>query len=319
MKILVTGGSGFIGTRLISKLLNDKNIELINFDKRMSDRHQKITIIGDVRNYHELFDAAEGVDLIVNLAAEHADNVTPTSLYHDVNVGGAENVVRVANDRSIKKIIFTSSVAIYGLNRGNPDEKTSPKPFNDYGFSKLKAEKCFDNWITDVEGGTLITIRPSVVFGEGNRGNVHNLISQIDSGKFVMIGNGSNKKSMAYVGNIASFIKNLVQSKIVGRHVFNYADKDDLSSSQIVNIIKNQLGSRALDIKLPYFLGVIVGHSFDLITKITGRKFPVSAVRINKFCAETTVDSSSMLAFGFNAPYSLEDGLRKMIINDFVK
>ncbi|MGI1988475.1 NAD-dependent epimerase/dehydratase family protein [Shewanella glacialipiscicola] len=316
MKIFITGGSGFIGTRLISLLNKNNDVEIVNFDIKQSEIYPEFTIIGDVRDLDALTRACEGADVIYNLAAEHADNVTPMSLYYDVNVTGAENVAAAAQANSINKIIFTSSVAIYGLNRGTPDENLEPKPFNEYGRTKLQAEKVFEKWLSADLDRTLVIVRPAVVFGEENRGNVYNLINQIASGRFIMIGDGRNCKSMCYVGNIAEFLKQqFVKSS--GSYVYNYADKADLSASDIVSIVREQMNIPTNNFKVPYCIGILGGYFFDLLSKITGKKFPVSAVRIQKFCADTTIDSSLAMSSDFIPPYTLEDGLKLMIKHEF--
>lgn len=312
MKILVIGGSGFIGTRLMELLTKNEGVELVNFDKVNSDIFSKVTTLGDVRDLDALFEATKDVDVIYNLAAEHADNVTPLSLYGDVNVGGAENITKAAKINNVKHIVFTSSVAIYGLDRGTPDEKLEPQPFNEYGLTKLAAEKIFEQWHAETEGSTLVTVRPAVVFGESNRGNVYNLINQIVSGRFIMIGDGQNCKSMGYVGNVAEFL-NQQQKKQPGYYVYNYADKPDLSSQEIVDIIREEMGLQSSSLKIPYSVGLLGGYALDIVSKITGKKFPVSAVRVQKFCADTTINSSAAMSSGFTPPYSLEDGLRNMV------
>ena len=200
MKILITGGSGFIGTRLVENLLKDGH-EVVIYDKVESKKYSELTTIGDVRDKDALVKACDGVDIIYNLAAEHKDNVTPLSLYEDVNVGGAKNVVEVAKANDIKRIIFTSTVAIYGLDKGACEESFEPAPFNEYGRTKLEAEKIFLKWKSEDDNRTLIMLRPAAIFGETNRGNIYNLLKQVHSGKFIMIGKGENKKSIGYVGN----------------------------------------------------------------------------------------------------------------------
>lgn len=317
MKILITGGSGFIGTRLIDELKRE-NHEIVIYDKIKSSKYPELCIIEDVRDAKALTKACEGVDVIYNLAAEHADNVTPLSLYADVNVGGARNVVNAAKENNINKIIFTSSVAIYGLNRGTPHENMEAQPFNEYGKTKYEAEKIFLSWQKENENNNLQIIRPAVVFGEENRGNVYNLINQISTGKFAMIGNGDNKKSMGYVGNIAKFLCTLKESD-KKLDIFNFAGKGDLSTKQIVNIVRDELEIKKSFPKIPYFIGILAGFAFDILSKISGKKFPVSVVRIQKFAAETTVSTKHLFENGFEEPYSLEDGLRAMIRHEFKK
>lgn len=316
MRILVTGGSGFIGTRLLFLLSELNEVKLRNFDKVNSDSFHEVTTIADVRDLDSLIEATKNVDVIYNLAAEHADNVTPLSLYEDVNVGGAENIVKAAKSNNVKHIVFTSSVAIYGLNRGTPDEKLAPQPFNEYGRTKLAAEKIFEQWHAETSGTTLVTVRPAVVFGENNRGNVYNLINQIVSGRFVMIGNGQNCKSMGYVGNVAEFLKQQLNKK-PGYYVYNYADKPDLSSQEIIDIVREEMGLQSSSLKIPYSVGLLGGYALDAVSKFTGKKFPVSAVRVQKFCADTTINSSAAMLSGFTPPYSLEDGLRNMVKYEF--
>ena len=104
----------------------------------------------------------------------------------------------------------------------------------------------------------LVIIRPTVVFGKGNRGNVYNLFKQISNKRFIMIGNGENIKSIAYVENLASFISATLLLKN-GIHIFNYADKPDLSMNELVKITRKTLGIKTkVKFKLPYFVGIVV-------------------------------------------------------------
>jgi len=317
MKILITGGSGFIGTKLVDELLKGEH-EILIYDKVESEKYPKLSIVADVRVEKDLIAACKDVDVIYNLAAEHADNVTPLSLYSDVNIGGAQNIVNAAKVHNIKRIIFTSSVAIYGLNRGTPDETMDAKPFNEYGITKYEAEKIFITWQKENTSNNLQIVRPAVVFGEKNRGNVFNLINQIVSGKFAMIGDGKNKKSMGYVGNISVFLASLSKAT-KSLDIFNFAGKNDLSTNQIVSIVKDELNITTSFLTIPYYIGLSGGSFLDFISKMTGKKFPVSKIRIQKFVAETTVSTQHLFESGFQEPYSLEQGLRNMLQYEFKK
>ncbi len=316
MNILIIGGSGFIGTRLVADLLKNENNKVKIFDKVVADKHKNYTLIGDVRNGDQLTKACEGIDVIYNLAAEHADNVTPQSLYAEVNINGAENIVNAAIVNGIKSIIFTSSVAIYGLNRGTPNEEMEAKPFNEYGRTKFEAEKIFLDWAKRDGTNSLTILRPAVVFGEHNRGNVFNLLQQVTSRKFLMVGTGNNFKSMTYVGNISTFLSQKTRAK-EGVEIFNFADKPDLNSANIIQIIKNEMNITYDFISIPYFMGLLAGYTFDILSFVTRKKFPVSSVRIKKFCAETTVNTERLSESGFKAPFTTEEGLRRMIRHEF--
>ena len=116
-----------------------------NFDKKKSPIYNDITSIVDIRNEDDLsFD--NDIDTVILLAAEHRDDVNPISLYYDVNVRGTLNVLNAMDRASISNIIFTSSVAVYGLNKDNPSESSLTDPFNHYGKSKFEAEKIIESW-----------------------------------------------------------------------------------------------------------------------------------------------------------------------------
>src|SRR5690625_5076927 len=141
MKIALIGGSGFVGTKLLSLLQQSADLDLINIDKAPSEGFSELTHIGDVRDKESLRRHLRGTDVVVLLAAEHRDDVTPTSLYYDVNVQGMRHTLEVMEELGIHRLVFTSSVAIYGLDKDNPDESFPADPFNHYGKSKWEAEQ----------------------------------------------------------------------------------------------------------------------------------------------------------------------------------
>ena len=316
MKILVVGGSGFIGTRLL-ETLHEHGHKFTNFDRQLSPRFPDHTVTGDVRSAEELTAASAGHDAIINLAAEHRDDVSPLSLYTEVNVGGANAIVAAAEANGIQRIVFTSTVALYGLDKNNAAEDSVPEPFNEYGRSKLAAEGVFTTWANSDAARSLAIVRPSVVFGEGNRGNVYNLAKQVSSGRFIMVGKGENKKSMAYVGNIVGYIASRLDAP-VGIEIRNFADKPDLSTKDLIAILRDEMNVHAAsNVRLPLGLGIAAGHIFDAAAKITQRTFPISAVRIRKFAADTTVNTDRLRDSGYTATYSLHDALKRTLASEF--
>jgi nucleoside-diphosphate-sugar epimerase len=317
MNILITGGSGFIGTNLVTDLLNEGHNVTI-YDKQKSETYPDLCIVADVRDKEKLIRSMDGIDAVYHLAAEHRDDVQPTSLYYEVNVGGAENLAHALKENNIKRLVFTSTVAVYGLNSGTPNEDSPVKPFNDYGKSKYKAETVFNKWVDSDNTNCLTTVRPTVIFGEKNRGNVYNLLHQLSSGKFIKVGKGINRKSMAYVLNLSRFLTVLLKSE-PGQFVYNYADKPDLCMNELIKIFHNTLGKNPnVNFKIPYALGLMGGYGYDLLAKITGKTYPISSIRIKKFCADTVVSAEKVKDTGFIAPYLLTDGLKRMIKSEFV-
>jgi nucleoside-diphosphate-sugar epimerase len=318
MNILVTGGSGFIGTNLVSDLLKEGHNVLI-YDKQRSETYPDLYTVADVRDKERLSESMKGIGVVYHLAAEHHDDVSPTSLYYDVNVGGAENLVYAMKKNGVNKLIFTSTVALYGLNSGVPNENSPVKPFNDYGKSKYQAEMVFNKWFEKDRNRSLIIVRPTVIFGEKNRGNVFNLLNQIASGKFMMVGDGKNKKSMGYVLNLTHFMVRLLRTAS-GKKVYNYSDKPDLDMEELVKITRETLGMRQNNnIRIPYGLGLLGGYAFDGLAKLTRRTYPISSIRIKKFCADTQISSEKLKTTGFVPIFSVSEGLKRMILSEFKK
>lgn len=315
--ITLIGASGFVGTRLISIL--KENYKLKNFDKNQSVFHPDITIIGDVRSQSDLDMQLLDQETVVLLAAEHRDDVSPVNLYYDVNVQGARNVLKAMDTNDVKNIIFISSVAIYGLNKFNPDESFHADPFNHYGKSKWQAEVLLREWFElDPKNRSLTIIRPTVIFGERNRGNVYNLLTQIASGKFLMVGKGNNYKSMAYVGNIAALIKHFIDTVHPGYQVFNYVDKPDMNMNELVQQVEKSLNKKIPSIRFPYWIGYTGGLFFDLIAKFTGKKLSISSIRVKKFCATTQFNANAVKKSGFIPPYTLSEGLHNTLLYEFL-
>jgi nucleoside-diphosphate-sugar epimerase len=314
-KTLLIGGSGFVGTRLIEQLGAD---HCLNLDKQQSSGFPELTTIQNIRDDGLAERISGNTRDVVLLAAEHRDDVSPISLYYDVNVQGTQNVLDAMDAKGLTSIVFTSSVAIYGLNKDNPDENHPADPCNHYGKSKWQAEGVLRAWYEkDPANRSLSIIRPTVIFGEANRGNVYNLLKQIASGKFLMIGKGVNRKSMAYVGNVVAFIHYLVELNQPGYRVYNYVDKPDFDMNALVSKVRRELQQKGSLVRLPESLGMLGGYAFDLLALLSRRKLPISSVRVKKFCATTEFAVDALNSTGFRGPFSLEQGLQRTLQYEF--
>jgi nucleoside-diphosphate-sugar epimerase len=317
--ISVIGGSGFIGTRLVRRLLASKRFTVQIIDKSTSKAFPDLVKFCDVRSSDGLKKSIANGSIIVNLAAEHRDDVRPVNLYEEVNVEGAKNICAAAIDNDVNTIIFTSSVAVYGFAPVGTDENGLISPFNEYGRTKHEAERVFQAWQS---GGPdvrkLVIIRPTVVFGEQNRGNVYNLLRQISSGMFVMIGDGKNRKSIAYVENIAAFIEYCLDFK-PGVYIYNFIDKPDFTMNSLVSQVKVVMGrSQKISFRIPFAVGFFIGKFFDFISIVSGRSFAISSIRVKKFCSDS-VYNTSIDDTGFVSPVPVEIALEKTVRYEFLE
>ena len=133
-----------------------------------------------------------------------------------------------------------------------------------------------------------------------------------------MIGNGLNKKSIAYVGNVAHLLKKLINEKTKGFQILNYTDEPDLTMNELVNLIYDYIGIKRNKIKIPYLAALIIGYLFDVIALIFKRDTKISSIRVKKFCSNSIYDSRTSKIY-FDPPYKLKDALRKTIKYEFLK
>ncbi len=315
--ITVTGGSGFIGTSLC-KRLSDRGIDFTIIDKRKSETFPERVQQVDICEFQNLFATKIGGS-IVHLAAEHRDDIQDRSRYYKVNVEGTKNLARVATERSVHRIVFTSSVAVYGFAPADIGEEGIINPFNDYGRTKYEAELVLREWqAREPKVRSLIIVRPTVVFGPGNRGNVYNLLSFVASGRFLMVGSGTNRKSMAYVDNVAAFLE-LATTFQPGVHIYNYVDKPDITMNELVGQVRKTLFGRTdVGPRLPAWLGLATGKAADMIVGLTKRALPISEIRIKKFTATTTFGSAAQTVPGFLPEFTLAEGIAQTLKHEFI-
>ena len=252
----------------------------------------------------------------MNLAAVHRDDVRDRSEYQHTNVDGTENVATVCSEKGINKIVFTSTVAVYGFAKAGTDETGRISPFNEYGRTKYEAEEKLRAWQSKGRN-SLIIVRPTVIFGEGNRGNVFNLLNQIRLENFLWSVK-AKMKSMAYIGNVISFLEACIATD-QKYGIYNYVDKPDLTMNELVSQVRLRLrGKNGVGFRLTYWLGMILGYTADFISAATRKNLPVSSIRVKKFTSSTEFSTSKHLLDDFEAPYELRDGIEQTLQSEFI-
>jgi nucleoside-diphosphate-sugar epimerase len=187
----IYGGAGFIGQHLAYSVLSNYPQDRVNLldIRTLCEAGSKAPLKPfletgrlyfektDVRNMDQLHTGAKPFDVVVNLAAVHREPGHRPEEYFDTNVAGAENICRLAESTGCCEIIFTSSISVYGVNNRAVDEHSEVQPRTPYGQSKHQAELIHRQWAKQT-GGRLSIIRPGVVFGPGEAGNVARLLSE---------------------------------------------------------------------------------------------------------------------------------------------
>jgi len=311
-KILITGGSGFIGYHFHCYM---NEYQIVNFDLVEPDfDYQSIYHKGDVRELSQVDEVSSkyDIDCIIHLAAEHKDFGILEADYFRTNEYGIKVLTEAATKHNIKNFVYYSSVAVYGQHKAPSDENTSLAPDNPYGASKQAAEQILNQWSEKDGNRKILIIRPTVVYGVRNFANIYRLIKQIDSGLYANVGEANNIKSIAFVDNLVQAMLYLMQDMKTGISTYNYADEKQMSTREIGQVISAALGKKQL-MTLPYGLMYTMGIPFDILIKITGKDLPISTNRIKKLCTETYHKADKIRNAGFKPNYDNKYGLEKMV------
>ena len=323
-KVLITGAGGFIGSHLTEKLVKlvAKTKAFVHYNSLgswghldQSDMKKDIEVIsGDISDRDSVLNAIRGSDIVFHLAALIAipySYQAPLS-YVRTNVEGTRNVLDAMNDARVNKLIFFSTVAVYGNSNGPTNESTKPKPNNPYAISKLKAEGWVRKWAKKDLARMAIIIRPTVVFGPYNKGNIYRLIRQIHRRIYIPIGKGENMKSIAYIDNVVAAVLFLINNHMQGVEIFNCADYPHLQYKDIVTLIYSALGRKTPNYYLPLNpMSTLAGISDKIMSK-AGIDFSIKTV-INKMNKITCHRAEKIRALGFVPRYSSMEGLKRTV------
>ncbi len=211
-KILVTGGEGFLGKRIVKELLSGDSpleVDLVRvFDLKDSkdDQGGQVEFIqGDILDRERLSAACEGIDLVIHSAAIIDWGTQPEKAVLDVNAGGTRNVIEVCKEHSIRYLVYTSSLdavftgkPLVDIDERQPYPDTHPTV---YCESKKLAEQAVTS--AGREGLYTIILRPADIYGEGDPYHIEPLIDMARKGFYVRLGNGRSRCQHVYVGNMA--------------------------------------------------------------------------------------------------------------------
>lgn len=248
----------------------------------------------------------QGADWLFNFAAVHREPGHSFREYFDTNIPGARNVCGYAELVGCKNILFTSSIAVYGEVNTPTDEQARTYPDTGYGISKLGAELIHETWQTGDPARRLVIVRPGVVYGPGDPGNILRMIRAIQKGIFVMPGAGSVRKSYAYIYGLLESMEFMLS-----RHerylCYNYVEKETEPLAKLVACVASELGIRRPRLRIPKPLLVSVARVAQLAS---GGRSSIHPVRVRKAAQSTHIVPAELFRLGFNFRYDFSQSLK---------
>lgn len=251
-RVLITGGVGFLGVHLARTLLKEKyNVTIFDIaDLDAKDLIGKVNFIkGDIRDKKIVEKVIQNQDYVIHAAAA-LPILREKKVIFDVNINGTENVLNSALNSKIKRLVFISSTAVYGIPRHLPEAETNPlDPIGFYGESKVAAENLCLGYTK--KGLSINILRPKSFLGPERLGVFELWFEAIYSGKGVFIlGNGNNKYQLLAVSDVVDAIIKAMESKIDGE-IFNIGAKEFKTWNQDLGSVINHAKSKSKIVKLP--------------------------------------------------------------------
>jgi nucleoside-diphosphate-sugar epimerase len=264
---------------------------------------------GDVTCEPDVARAMTDVSHVVHLAGLlHLPDPPPRLVaeYDRVNVDGTARVLRQAGAAGVTRVVFASTVCVYGPFQGLPlTEDATPRPDTPYAATKLRAEAL----VLDAAVSEATVLRLAAVYGPRLKGNYLRLLQALCAKRFVPIGNGTNRRALIYDADAAEAIATALEHPAAPHRIFNVSDGQPHMMQRILSAMASAVGTRVPSVVLPAgtaraFAGLLEGAA-----RLAGRRAPLSRAIIDKYTEDLVVDSRRIESeLGFVARTDLEQG-----------
>jgi UDP-glucose 4-epimerase len=310
---MITGATGAIGPRVVDTLGSTFEIRTLSRHPPGPDLfHVPVTAFtGDICDVAEIRRAAAGAQVIVHLAALlHVVNPPSTARpeYERVNVAGTAAVIDAAESEGVSRVVFLSTIAVYGYQRGvRLDENSSPHPDTFYGETKLKAERVALA-AHGADGAPLSTVlRAAAVYGPRVKGHYQRLVHALARRRFVPIGPGDNLRTLVFELDLACAIARAATHPEAPGRIYNVSDGHPHPLRQIIAAMCAALGRRPPRWHAP----VRPVRAALGLASVVDRRLPLM---LDKYLEEVAVDASRIQTeLGFHPATSLRDGWRATV------
>lgn len=322
MNYIIFGGSGFIGTHLIHLLRQEcvkPEDKIYDLDIVMPgeegvvpgivEKNEGVEYVRlDVRKPITLEFTPTKDDVIFNLAAVHRTPGHPDEAYFETNIRGAENVTAFAEQYGIRKILFTSSIAPYGASEELKTEETLPMPNTPYGISKLVAEHIHRTWQARDPQLELTIVRPGIVYGKGEHGNMTRLYRGQKKHYFFYAGRKDTIKACIYVKELVRFFKyRMIDHSYPGVGLYNCTYEPAYTIEQICTAMQAATGMHRF---IPLIPGKLLMAAAGILGPIGGKKVGIHPARVKKLMVSTNVCGKKLAGTDYKFHYTLEESFR---------
>lgn len=308
MNILITGIHGFVGSNLVSALKESNTIYGLDIVMPEKDGVAKTYSWADLEQ-----NSLPEVDAIIHLAGKAHDtsNTSAADVYFKVNTELTKKCYEYFLKHSeIGRFIFFSSVkaAVDKVSGDVLTEDVKPCPIGAYGESKVKAEEYIHSKLTDANGRQVVILRPCMIHGPGNKGNLNLLYGFVKKGLPWPLGAFDNRRTFTSIDNLKAVIAGLLTRK-VDSGIYNMADDDALSTNELIEVMCSAMGKKAHIWRISKGLILFGAKIGDVL------HLPLNTFRLNKLTENYVVSNTKIKrALGFDKmPVDARSGLTSTI------
>lgn len=303
---IIFGGCGFIGSHtknLLKRMYPEAKVYLADLLADGSEFAPKV----DVRQPISMTGDFGENTLIFNFAAVHRTPGHPDYAYFETNIRGAENVCEFARKNGINNIVFTSSIAPYGAAEDLKTEETLPTPNTPYGISKLVAEKIHQTWAAESAKRKLSIVRPGIVFGTGENGNMTRLYKGLKSRKFAYAGRKDTIKACIYVKDLVRVMLAMAENDCADKvQLHNCCYYPSFTIEQIATAMLNATEMKRF---IPYIPKKPMMAAATVCGALGGLGLGICPARVKKLMVSTNIDGLK-LSKNYPLGYTLEEAFK---------
>jgi nucleoside-diphosphate-sugar epimerase len=317
MHVLVTGATGFIGRHLVERLITAQNVVKAfvrpGTNAAWLDTLGAEVVRGDISDADAIERAADKCEIVFHLAAKTESlGLLSRNEVQPANVQGTEHVVRAAMLAGVDRLVFCSSVAVYGRIPKNQmlDEETETNPDSPYGESKVLGEQVVMS-ARHCDGLPVVVARISTVWGPGNASWI-GLFRSIASGRFRLIGDGTNRHHIADVSDVVEGLLLCGATSGAEGRTYILSGRESVPLKKLVQMIGEEVGVPRFATPLPATSLHLYRALNGIALALLGRELP-RANRIAIFLGDRTFDiSRARQELGYMPQISLRDTIRGM-------
>ena len=318
--VLITGATGFIANHLIPLLIKQDWLikTVIRSESHQLPARVNPVNVGSIDGTTDWRNILQGINTVIHLAArahilqEQAFN--PEAEFFKVNTEGTANLVKQSIEAGVKHFVFISSIGAMATISNQPLTENSPcQPDTPYGRSKLQAEQALIN-LASQSSMTWTILRPTLVYGSGNPGNMERLIKLINRGLPLPFGLVNNRRSFVYVGNIVDAIATTLTHPKATNQIFLVSDGQDLSTPELIRKIAYHMRRPCNLLPVPPSLLKLVGYLGDTIQNLSQKPISLNTSTIDRLLGSLFIDSSHIqTTLNWQPPFSIDQGLEQTL------